>query len=120
MRLRALVLGLVVLAPLLPAAALAKPFPNARSVRTAWLREIDRRAELERRTGFATLPRAAWFTSVAHLERRYGFRVVEARILRPRQDAPLLVVQTSRLPKAFARDVRSIQLTLDPKRPTGD
>jgi hypothetical protein len=46
--------------------------------------------------------------------RRYGFRVVSLRLLRPVQIAPLLVVQTSRPRKAFVHDVPEIAAWLNP------
>lgn len=46
--------------------------------------------------------------------RRYGFRVISLRLLRPRQFAPLLVVRTSRERKAFNRDVLEIMALLNP------
>jgi hypothetical protein len=46
--------------------------------------------------------------------KRYGFRVASLRLLRPRQFAPLLIVETSRDRKEFVRDVRAIMALLDP------
>jgi hypothetical protein len=51
--------------------------------------------------------------------RRYGFRVVSLRLLRPRQLAPLLVVETSRDRKAFVADVPAIMSLLDPSTGAG-
>jgi hypothetical protein len=52
--------------------------------------------------------------SVELVGRRYGFRVVSLRLLRPRQFAPLLVARTSRDRKAFVRDVLTIMRLLNP------
>lgn len=51
---------------------------------------------------------------VALVGRRYGFRVLSLRLLRPRQLAPLLVVETSRDRTAFVHDVPAIMALLDP------
>ena len=51
---------------------------------------------------------------VALVGRRYGFRVVSLRLLRPRQLAPLLVVETSRDRKGFMADVPQIEALLNP------
>jgi hypothetical protein len=115
---RVAIVGLVLLASV-PAVALAKPSPAAR-VRADWLHELSRRAEQDPQSTFPNLPRAVWFARVRSLEKRYRFSVVEVRMLRPVQDAPLLVVRTTRSPKAFARDVPAIQRSLDPKQRTGD
>jgi hypothetical protein len=47
---------------------------------------------------------------------RYGFHVVSLQLLRPRQLAPLLVVETNRDRKQFVRDVPTIMRLLDPIR----
>lgn len=46
--------------------------------------------------------------------RRYGFRVVSLRLLRPRQIAPLLVVETDRDRRAFVGDIPAINSLLNP------
>ena len=122
MRLRSLLLVTTVAAALVPAAAPAQPSPaaQARVVRTMWLREIAHRAKEDRRPWFRNLSHPLWFARLHALERRYGFQVVEVKMLRPVQDAPMLVVRTTRKPAAFAHDVRAIQRALDPKRPTND
>jgi hypothetical protein len=53
-------------------------------------------------------------TRVDLIGRRYGFRVVSLRLLRPRQIAPLLVVRTSRDRRDFVRDVWAIMALLNP------
>jgi len=57
---------------------------------------------------------AAFRRRVALVGRRYGFRVASLRLLRPRQLAPLLLVDTSRARKAFVRDIPAIMNLLDP------
>jgi hypothetical protein len=56
---------------------------------------------------------------VALVGRRYGFRVVSLRLLRPRQVAPLLIVGTSRPRAAFSRDIPKVMNLLDPTSRSG-
>lgn len=58
---------------------------------------------------------AAFRRRVALVGRRYGFRIVSLRLLRPLQLAPLLVVRTDRNRKAFAADLLKILWLLDPR-----
>jgi hypothetical protein len=51
---------------------------------------------------------------LAGVARRYGFRVVSLRLLRPEQLAPMLVVETDRDRTEFVHDVAAIQRLLDP------
>ncbi|MDX6481839.1 MAG: hypothetical protein QOG85_2349 [Gaiellaceae bacterium] len=51
---------------------------------------------------------------VALVGKRFGFRVVSLRLLRPEQLAPVLVVKTNRPRKAFAKKVEKIMSLLDP------
>lgn len=59
---------------------------------------------------------AAFKQRLALVARRYGFHVVELRLLHPEQMAPLLVVKTSRNRAKFAHDVGTIEALLDPSR----
>jgi hypothetical protein len=56
---------------------------------------------------------------VALVGRRFGFRVVSLRLLRPEQIAPLLIVKTNRDRAAFARDVPTITELLNPRSNAG-
>jgi hypothetical protein len=51
---------------------------------------------------------------IADAGQRYGFRIVELRLLRPRQVAPLLVVETERDRENFAGDVAELVQSLHP------
>lgn len=73
----------------------------------------DRTQALEQR--FPNPTPSAFRRRVALIGRRYGFTVEELRLLRPRQLAPLLVVQTRRNRKAFVHDVPAIMRLLDPQ-----
>ncbi len=89
-------------------------------MRAAWLQEVAKRAREDPHARFANLPRRVFLARLHRLQFRYGFRVVERRMLRPVQDAPLLIVQTARDPKSFSSGVPTIQRSLDPKALTGN
>jgi len=57
---------------------------------------------------------AAFRHRVALVAKRFGFRVVSLRLLRPEQLAPVLVVKTNRPRQAFAKDVETIISLLNP------
>lgn len=61
---------------------------------------------------------ASFRQRVALVGKRFGFRVVSLRLLRPEQLAPLLVVRTNRPRQAFAKDVNKIMSLLDPTSST--
>jgi hypothetical protein len=56
---------------------------------------------------------------VAAVGRQYGFRVIELRLLRPRELAPLLVVETSHDRKEFVSEVPAIVSLLNPAKSEG-
>jgi hypothetical protein len=62
---------------------------------------------------------AAFRPRVALVDKRFGFRAFSLRFLRPRQLAPLLVVETDRDRKAFVGNVPAIMRELDPIRSAG-
>lgn len=62
---------------------------------------------------------AAFRQRVELVGRRYGFRIASLRLLRPRQLAPLLVVETDRNRKAFSHDIPAIMRLLDPTTTSG-
>jgi hypothetical protein len=51
--------------------------------------------------------------------RRYGFRATSVRFLRPREVAPIVIVDTDRDPRKFIADVPAIMDLLDPKSISG-
>jgi hypothetical protein len=63
---------------------------------------------------------AAFRRHVALIGKRFGFRVVSLRLLRPEQIAPLLIVKTTRDREQFARDVPAIEELLNPTSSNGD
>lgn len=62
---------------------------------------------------------AAFRRRVALVGRRYGFRVVSLRLLRPEQIAPLLVVRTNRKRRDFVEDIPKIMDLLNPRSTAG-
>ena len=98
-----------------PVAALHK----AQKVRADWLREIRTRARTAPAVRFDNPSRVLLRARLRRLEGRYGFRVVELRIYRPRQQAPLIVVETADK-AALARNTHRILRVIDPKRRTSD
>jgi hypothetical protein len=76
----------------------------------------DRNFALDQR--FPNPSPAAFRRRVALVGRRFGFRVVSLLLLRPRQLAPALVVETDRPRKAFAKDIPRINDLLDPSTTT--
>jgi hypothetical protein len=58
-------------------------------------------------------------TRVALVGKRYGFRATSIRFLRPRELAPIVVVETDRDHKEFVGDVHAIVDLLDPRSTTG-
>ena len=74
-------------------------------------RVADQNYALEQR--FPNPTARAFRRRVELVAKRYGFRVASLRLLRPRQVAPLLVVQTDRSRKDFVADVPAILALLD-------
>jgi hypothetical protein len=63
-------------------------------------------------------PTPATFRSrLARIGRRYGFRVISLRLLRPLQYAPLVVVDTHRKRVSFTNDVGAIENLINPSIP---
>jgi len=60
---------------------------------------------------------AAFRRRLALIGRRYGFKIVSLRLLRPLQYAPLIVIATRRDPRAFDADLGAIASLVDPERP---
>ncbi len=58
---------------------------------------------------------ATYRRRVKLVARKYGFRIVSLRLLRPLQTAPLLVVQTDRSRRRFVADIPSILSALNPR-----
>jgi hypothetical protein len=68
---------------------------------------------------FPNPPAAVLRARVAQAASRYGFRVVELRLLHPLQTAPLLVVETDRDRKEFVADVPKILALVNPNMRRG-
>jgi hypothetical protein len=67
---------------------------------------------------FPNPSKGAFRKRVALVGRRYGFRVLSLRLIRPLQLAPLLIVETSRDRASFVKDVPTILSLLDPSNRT--
>lgn len=92
---------------------------TAARVLAEWRREIARRAVAAPKFRFPNLSPATVRQRLDRLARTYDFRVVSVQFLRPRQLAPLVVVQTSRY-EQLARATHAILQQIDPKRRTND
>ncbi|HEV2592744.1 MAG TPA: hypothetical protein VGU02_12715 [Gaiellaceae bacterium] len=80
--------------------------------------ESDAMTPLEQR--FPTPSRRAFTARAGAVGRRYGFRVLAVRWLRPLQAAPIVVVRTDRGRRSFVGDVPAIVQLLDPRASRGD
>jgi len=87
---------------------------DARATRADWLREIAKRARADPRTRFPNLAPFLFRERLAEAARRYGFEVVSARLLRPRQLAPEVVVRTRHYVE-LARAVPAIEAAVNPR-----
>jgi hypothetical protein len=97
----------------------AEAVRDVRAVRAEWLREVARRARLDPRRRFPNLAPFLFRQRLRAAARRYRFRVVSVRLLRPRQLAPEVVVQTTRYVE-LARAVPAIDAALNPRLPARD
>jgi hypothetical protein len=88
-----------------------------RHAQAAWLKDIETRALRHPAQRFDNPARGEFRRRLRNLAGRYGFEVVSARVLRPRQDAPLVVVRTTDY-RGLAKATSAILSRLDPKRRT--
>ena len=113
----ALVASAVVTAPLAGAAAGAPPRPEAtgggHALAKAWMRHLRAGARADPEHEFANPSRALLIERLAAASRSFGFEVVRLNVLRPRQDAPLIIVRTANR-RALARHTGEILRLLDP------
>jgi hypothetical protein len=89
------------------------------TTRSSWRRALERRAQEHPRQRFDNPPRSEFRRSLRALARDHGFTVISARVLRPRQDAPMVVVETTHY-RELARSTASIVRALNPKDSGGD
>lgn len=68
---------------------------------------------------FPNPSRSEFRARVALVGKRYGFRAESIRFLRPRELAPIVVVETDRDRKKFVADVAAIVGLLDPRSSSG-
>jgi hypothetical protein len=86
---------------------------DARAAREQWVAEITRRARADPSQRFANLPARQLRLRLAEAASRYHFTVKKVQLLRPRQVAPLVVIQTRHY-LAVAHAVPAIENSLDP------
>lgn len=92
----------------------------ARTAEAAWRRDLRRRAEEAPARRFPNLPPAALRQRLSAAAHRYGFHVVSLDLMRPRQLAPAVVVETSDYTR-LARATPAILHSIDPRsRATDD
>jgi len=82
-----------------------------------WLRDLKTRARVHPERRFDNPSRAEFRRRLHELAGRYKFDVVSATVIRPRQDAPLVVVRTTDY-RGLAKATPAILSRLDPKRRT--
>lgn len=101
------------------AASTSEAQADARNALTSWLIELRWRARQNPTRRFHNLPGRVFFARLDALAARYDFHVAREQILRPAQDAPLVIIQTDN-PVAFSHAMPTIQRLLDPKQRTDD
>jgi len=84
-----------------------------RLARHTWLTGLKRRAREHPARRFDNPTWAEFRRRLHDLAGRYGFEVVSARVLHPRDDAPVVVVRTTRY-RDLARSTSTILKQLDP------
>ena len=87
--------------------------------RSSWRKGLEQRAREHARQLFDNPSRSEFRHRLRELARAHGFTVISARVLRPRQDAPMVVVETTHY-RELARSTASILRTLNPKDSGGD
>jgi hypothetical protein len=89
------------------------------STRSSWRKAVEKRAQAHPRQRFDNPLRSEFRRKLRELARRYGFKVISATMLRPLQDAPVVVVQTMHY-RELARSTPAILHALNPKDRGGD
>jgi hypothetical protein len=90
-----------------------------RTTRSSWRSELAKRAREHPDQRFDNPSRSELRQRLRELAGDHGFTVISARVLRPRQDAPMVVVETMHYGE-LARSTPSILRALNPKDPGGD
>jgi hypothetical protein len=94
-------------------------FRRSRLNREYWLAKLRRLAREYPHERFQNPSRAELIERLDDLAREYGFDVVSAQVLHPRQAAPMIVVRTSHY-LALAHATSSILKQLNPRESVGD
>jgi hypothetical protein len=95
------------------------PTTIANDLRSDWEADLQHAASATPEVVFPNLPAAQLRARLEEASSRYGFRIREIRILRPRQDAPAIVVQAQD-PAALVPRLPALLRVLDPKQPGDD
>jgi hypothetical protein len=86
---------------------------DARNMRARWERDITRRGRDAPTEQFANLPVQLFMQRLRTAAAHYRFTVKTAEFLKPRESAPLVVIQT-RDYLGLARAIRLVEKSLDP------
>ena len=89
------------------------------TTRSSWRRGLERRAREHPDQRFDNPSRTELRRRLRELAGDHGFTVISARVLRPRQDAPMVVVETTHY-RELARSTPGILRALNPKDPGAD
>ena len=84
------------------------------TTRSSWRRGLEQRAREHPHQRFDNPARSEFRRRLRELARDHGFSVISARVLRPRQDAPMVVVESTHY-RELARSTPTILRALDPK-----
>jgi hypothetical protein len=89
------------------------------TARSSWRESLEERARAHPRRRFDNPSRSEFRRKLREVAHDRGFTVISARVLRPRQDAPVVVVETTHY-RELARSTPSILRALNPKDRGGD
>jgi hypothetical protein len=89
------------------------------TTRSSWRKGLEERARRHPHQRFDNPSRSEFRHRLRELARRHGFAVISARVLQPRQDAPMVVVETRHY-RELARSTAAILRVLNPKDRGGD
>jgi hypothetical protein len=89
------------------------------TTRSWWRKGLEERARAHPHERFDNPSRTEFRHKLHGLARRHGFTVISARVLRPREDAPMVVVETTHY-RELAQSTAAILRALNPKDRGGD
>ncbi len=95
------------------------PTTRLAEVEATWRANLRAGALADAKSHFANPSRATFNARLRYAARRYHFSVVNVHVLRPRQAAPLVIVEAPNK-HALAASTAAILHLIDPKAPTRD